>query len=373
MKSKISDNLKFTGRLSMYKNWGDSTIRNNNFDSMQGRRPDSSAIYAERAYLDWILNPEASVPIILTLGRQPASDGPSYQIKENTTRKGTYDALSFDGAADGLVLTANLNKISEGTSVRVAYGTPNVLDNEQYSSQQMSYTGKDKSSFKNTKVTGIFVDQEFRSLPFENLTQAYYVSATNLNANPQLLDINSSSLGSSSFMQSQDINIGDLDLSGIMFEAQKVGGVVDLFAHYARSSAKSNGKVANLGAMGNHGLLTSQIPDGSIDNSVKTGNAIWVGARFHINQDWKIGAEYNKGSENWFNFTSGSNDPLNKLATRGTATEIYANYSINKNANIRAGVVNIDYDYDGAAETALKAAGFEDKLTDWYLFVQAKF
>ena len=52
MKSKLADNLKFTGRLSMYKNWGDSTTRNVNFDSMQGRKPDGSQLYVERAYLD---------------------------------------------------------------------------------------------------------------------------------------------------------------------------------------------------------------------------------------------------------------------------------------------------------------------------------
>lgn len=341
MKSKISDNLKFSGKLSMYKNWGDSTARNTNYDSMQGRKPDSNALYVERAYLDWTLNPNSTVPVTLTMGRQPSSDGPSYQIKEDTSRKGTYDALAADGAADGLVLTANLNKISKGTSLRLAYGTPNVLDNEAYTSEQMNYNGKDKDSFENTKVLGLFVDQTISSFDFENLIQAYYMDASNMNANPQVLDIDSSS---TTFMQNQDINVGDFALSGFMIEGSKISNKFDAFFHYSRSEAKPNGELAYLGSMGSHGLLTSTAGD----TSTKSGDAIWLGTRYHINKKYKIGLEYNKGSQNWFSFTSGANDPLNKLATRGDALELYITRIINKNANIRLGYVDINYEYTGS-------------------------
>ena len=343
MKSKIADNLKFSGRLSMYKNWGDSTTRMVNNDSMQGRRPDGSQLYVERAYLDWSLNKGATVPVIVTMGRQPSSDGPSYQIKEDTTRKGTYDALAFDGAADGIVFTALLNKISKGTSIRLAYGTPNVLDNEAGTDSQMSYSGKDRSDFENTKVSGLFLDQTFEKLPFENLTQIYTVSAKNLNANPAY-DTNTSAPGMN------DVNVGDITITGAMFEASKINGNLDLFAHYSKSEAKPSGKSIDMdgatsGAGKDYlGLLTST----NGDVSTKSGTAIWLGARYTVNKDWKVGAEYNKGSENWFSFTSGSNDPLNKLATRGTATEVYATMKVNRNANLRFGMVNINYDYTGS-------------------------
>ena len=336
MKAKIADNLKFTGRLSMYKNWGDSTQRNTNNDSMQGRKPDSSALYVERAYLDWTLTEKgATLPLIMTLGRQPSGDGPSYQTKENTTRKGTYDALAADGAADGVVLTALVP--STDTAIRLAYGTPNVLDNEAYSNQQMNYNGKD-SSFKNTKVVGLFLDQNIPALPFDNLVQVYAMSAKDLNADPAYTDQNKST-------GPDDINVGDLTIAGAMFEANKIAGKLDLFAHYARSEAKPNGKLLDMGPLnGSHGLLTST-PN---DISDKTGHAFWLGTRFHINRDWKVGAEYNKGSQNWYSFTSGSNDPLNKLATRGDAVEVYVTKAINRYANLRFGYVDINYDYTGS-------------------------
>ena len=366
MKSKIADNLKFSGRLSMYKNWGDSTTRNTNFDSMQGRRPDGSQLYVERAYLDWSLNKGATIPVIVTMGRQPSSDGPSYQIKEDTTRKGTYDALSADGAADGIVLTALLNNISKGTSLRFAYGTPNVLDNEAYSNQQMNYSGKDRSSYENTKVWGLFLDQTIPSLKFQNLFQAYYMSAKDMNANPQNLDPSLYKDGNAtkgvnpSFMQSKDENVGDLTITGAMFEASKINGNIDLFAHYSKSVAKPNGKGILMGTDSDrsggitqneykkYGLLGTSAANANVDTSSKSGDAIWIGGRYTLNKTWKVGAEYNKGSKNWFSFTSGSNDPLNKLSTRGTATEIYTSYAVNKHANLRVGLVNIKYDYTGS-------------------------
>jgi hypothetical protein len=97
-----------------------------------------------------------------------------------------------------------------------------------------------------------------------------------------------------------------------------------------------------------YGMLGTSSASSDVDTSDKNGNAVWLGARFHLNKDWKIGAEYNKGSKNWISFTGGSNDPLNKLATRGTAVETYVTKSINKYANVRVGYVKIDYDYTGS-------------------------
>ena len=329
MKTKIADNLKFSGRLSSYKNWGDSNTNAAAYatiDSRQGRTPDnSSAIYLERAYLDWTINADSQIPVTMTLGRQPSSDGPSYQIKEGMSRKGTYDALAFDGAADGIVLTANLSKVISGTSARIAYGTPNNGSNN----------GSATSTVVDTKVTGVFIDKSFEGIGQANLMQVYHVMAKDFNAD------------SSGVAGANDINVGDFDVSGLMFEVNNLKNF-DFFAHYARSVAKPNGKTMDMSAQGGSptaGLLTSTAGD----TSDKTGDAIWVGARYNINKDWSVGAEYNKGSKNWFSFTYAPSDPINKLATRGTATEVYASKKINKYANIRFGFLKVDYDYTGSA------------------------
>jgi hypothetical protein len=326
MKAEIADNLKFTGRLSSYKNWGDSNENQTGMASMdakQGRYPDnSSALFVERAYLDWSLNKGDAYPLTLTLGRQPSSDGPSYQIKEETTRKGTYDALAFDGAADGAVLTADISKIFHGTTtLRVAYGTPN--------------NGSDyNTTMKDTTVTGLFLDKTCSHISQEHLIQIYTVNAKDLMGLP--------SLGGT------DKNIGDLDINGAMFEIQDIDGF-DFFVHYAQSRAKPNGKTItfagqNVGLLSGGGVTTT---DGA-STAEALGNAIWLGTQYSIDNDWSIGAEYNKGSKNWFSFTFSSNDPMNKLATRGTATELYLSKKINKFANVRLGYVGINYDYSGS-------------------------
>jgi hypothetical protein len=49
--SQITDNMKFSGRLAMYKYWASNTAINNNqnmsgYDPMQGRRPADSSVFA---------------------------------------------------------------------------------------------------------------------------------------------------------------------------------------------------------------------------------------------------------------------------------------------------------------------------------------
>ena len=336
MKSDIADNLKFNGRLSSYKNWGDSNtdqMAMASMDAKEGRTPDdSSALYVERAYLDWSLNKGSEYPLALTIGRQPSSDGPSYQIKEGTTRKGTYDALAFDGAADGVVLTANISKVLPGTtSLRFAYGTPN--NGSTYNSTYMA----------DTKVSGVFLDKTCSLISNDHLIQIYAVNAKDLMGNPNF----GGDINTTNGINEGDKNVGDLGLYGAMFEIQNLGGF-DFFAHYAHSNAKPNGRTINMGAYGNMGLLSSGGTSAdTAETTEKSGSAIWLGTQYSI-ADWSVGAEYNKGSENWFSFTFSPNDPINKLAVRGTATELYVAKKINKYANVRIGHVAIDYDYTGS-------------------------
>lgn len=333
MKASISDSLKFTGRLSSYKNWGDSNVDGLAFatiDSRQGRTPDnSSAVYLERAYLDYEINPNDNVPVTLTIGRQPSSDGPSYQIKEGLERKGTYDALALDGAADGIVLTANLNKYLENTSFRVAYGIGSNTSNNNSAT----------STVKDTKLTGYFLDKSIKGFGENNLFQVYYVTAKDFNAD------------ASGLSGANDVNIGDYDIYGAMFEVQNISNF-DAFLHIAKSEAKPNGQYLGYDINGDgtvsagegFGLLTT---NGMGTYEDKSGHAFWLGARYNLGT-WAIGAEYNKGSKNWFSLTYAPNDPLNKLATRGDAYEIYISKSISRFANFRLGYIDINYDYTGS-------------------------
>ncbi len=358
MKSQISDDLKFSGRLSMYKNWGDDTPRNANADFSQGRIPNGSELYVERASVDWLTNKGSKIPFIISLGRLSTADGPSSNIKEGTKRKGTFSSLAYDWIMDGVILTANLDKYLSGTSIQFTYFTPVTQDAPNPSRNYFGHDG-----LKNTEITGLIINKTFKNLPFSNDLQAFYLPISNIGVTGT---------------DGKSANIGDGAISGFMMEATKINGNLDLFAHFARSKRSStnetiesktivDGKIKKIRV----GLLTT----GEAKKTTATGNAFWLGARYHINRDWKIGAEYNKGSKNWVGYTQGSSDPTNKLATRGTATEFYVTKFINKNTSFRLGHTTIKYNYTsnlmGAIydihSMAAKAMGSFKKSTNTYL------
>ncbi|MDO8454541.1 MAG: DUF3373 family protein [Sulfurimonas sp.] len=361
MNSNIADDMKFTGRLSMYKNWSDtgSSYLYSSMDPMQGRRPSDSGVFVERAYIDWTAI-SGLVPVTLTIGRQPSSDGPSHQFKDNTVRKATYSALSFDGAADGVVATANLQKITsvQDMALRVGYGK-GYQDDTTY-----TYIG-DSSAIKDTNVLGAFFDTGLGVNG--SLLQLSVVGATDVVSNTtDLSGINTNT------------NIGDVMLYTAMLEFTNLSNSgLDLFAHYAISQSKPNGVTSNQATpYGNYpmGLLTNTPGD----TEQKDGHAFWLGTRYTMPiqsiKNPKIGVEYNQGSENWFSFTQGSNSLTNKLATRGNALEVYYIQPINRYANLRFGAEMIDYDYVGSGYqigTPMKVSDMGgttlDKLNNYYL------
>ena len=339
MKADITKNMNFYGRLSMYKYWGSSTIHPfTYYDNMQGRVPADSGLYVERAYLNWFLTPNSTVPLAITIGRQPSSDGPSNQFKDNTVRKGTYSALLYDGAADGIVLSANFSQLTSipNTVLRLGYAKGYAYsESSPYATN--AFIGPANNDVDDTNVLGIFLDTSIRGIE-NSLIQISYSRMFDIIANP--LDTNTTN--------NNNPNIGDVNMYGAMIQFTNFkDSNLDIFAQFGYSVAHPNGEsyiIKNPITGQNHlvGLLSQ---DG--DTSQKSGYSSWIGGRYGFgeNQKYKIGLEYNYGSKNWINLTQGSFDIYNKLATRGNAYEAYLMYVINRYANLRLGYININYNY----------------------------
>jgi hypothetical protein len=331
MRAEITKDMKFYGRLSMYKYWGSSSVHPYTYyDNMQGRVPADSSIYVERAYINWFFLKDSYLPLAITLGRQPSSDGPSNQYKNNSARKGTYSALLYDGAADGAVFTADISKLinNQQSYLRVGYAKGyGHTESSPYAGN--AFIGPSNNDIKDTNVFGVFFDTTVPNMQ-ETLIQISYSKMIDIIANP--LDTDTT----------QNKNIGDVDMLGAMIELSNIkDSNLDLFAHYGHSIANLNANsYANFG-----GLLSK-----AGDTSTKSGDGFWLGSRYGFGEreKYKIGLEYNHGSKNWINLTQGSFDIYNKLSTRGNAYEAYAMYVINRYANIRLGYVNIDYNYTGS-------------------------
>jgi len=339
MKADITKNMNFYGRLSMYKYWGSSNIHPfTYYDNMQGRVPADSGLYVERAYINWFLTPDSYIPLTATIGRQPSSDGPSNQFKDNTVRKGTYSALLYDGAADGIILSADLSKMTSipETILRLGYAKGYAY-NESSPYATNAFIGPANNDVDDTNVIGIFLDTSIKGID-RSFIQLSYSHMYDIIANP--LDTNTNN--------NHNPNIGSVDLYGAMVEFTNFKNThLDMFAQFGCSVAHPNGesyiiKNPTTGQEYHIGLLSQ---DG--DTSTKTGYATWLGGRYGFGkkQKYKIGLEYNHGTQNWINLTQGSFDIYNKLATRGDAYEAYLMYVINRYANLRFGYINIDYKY----------------------------
>ena len=326
-KANITKDMKIYTRLSMYKYWGNGTKHLfDSYDNMQGRVPADSALYVERAYLDWLIS-DNYIPIAITIGRQPSADGPSHQFKDNTTRKATYSALLYDGAADGLVLTLNISKLLKNKNSLLRFGyAKGFAYSESSTDVTNAYVGASNNDLKDTNVFGVFFDTTIPSIK-HSLVQLSYSKISDIIANQ--LDTDTT----------ENVNIGNVNLFGAMVEITNFKNTnLDMFLHYGHVTTDPNSQTyLDYGAL----LCNNQ------DISSVSGDAVWVGTRYSFGnkKKYKFGVEYNHGSKNWVSLTQGSFDVYNKLATRGDAYEVYAMYEINRYANIRLGYVNINYDY----------------------------
>ncbi len=328
MRADITDNMKFTARLSMNKYWGASNIHPiSSIDNFQGRYPSDSGIYVERAYLDWYFNKDGYIPMAVTLGRQPGGDGPSHQFKDNVSRKSTYSALLYDTTGDGLITTFDMSKLlhNQKSYLRLAYVKAFGYAERFYPPRANFVTTTD-NSIKDSNTYALFFDTSIPTLK-RSLIQLSYGSLRDLNAND--FDSNTTT----------NTNLGNISFIGAMAEVTNIKeSNLDLFVHYGFSKTEPNSDINPY-----YGSLLN-----STDS--KEGQAIWVGGRygFGANEQFKIGLEYNYGTENWINLTQGADDLYNKLTTRGSVYEGYLMYVINRYSNLRLGFIQLDYDYTGS-------------------------
>jgi len=349
METKINDKTKFTGRLAMYKSWADSTPSMFLSGVNEGKIANSgtSTLFVERAYIDYKITDF----LTMTVGRQPSTDGPGMSLRQNTPRQATYPSILFDGNADGVVLTANAGNLEgalNNTKFRVAYGKGFQKDDAQY-----GFMAND-NGVDDLNVLGLFAETSIDAPSMgENLIVFSFVNATGF--------VNSGI---------NDRNLGDFNLAGLYFENNKAFGTnLSYFASYGYSKGKSNGKTFT---MDGQAASATNPPLSLIDDS---GSAYHVGMRYDFDSGFKLGYEFNHGDKNWFSFTQGSEDPMNKLATRGSVNDVYAIYQMDINQFIRAGYVDIDYDYinSGYHFGMGQAVKTDDEAKRAYLLYNVKF
>lgn len=340
--SKIAENVTFSGRLSMYKVFGDSTgvqVFNGqpaslNIDGTSARVPNSDQVRVERAFVNW--NRIGGSGFFLSVGRRPSSDGPPMHFRQDELRGGTPSGALIDFQFDGV--TAGYN-IGEYTTLRLCWG-------QGYESGwgNGSLIKLPQDRLKDTHFVGANLDLYNTETSLVQFTYAHAYNVTDgfngLVVMPR--DPLTGSLVPAPVVMryTPSANLGAMDLYGLNL-THRLGGF-DIYGSANFSAIRPNGATTPFG-----GLMSDpfEVPQN------RNGNMVLTGVRYNFPNDerTKIGFEYNHGSQYWFNFANAADDIIApKTNTRGHVFETYLTHRISDRFIFKADYIKYDYDYSGS-------------------------
>lgn len=327
MNADINDKTKFYGRLSMAKNWSQMGWSGSPLDLDAGRNTRSSGpvLYVDRAYLDYYITPEW----IATIGRQPGTDGPGSNLRNNALRQSTYPALAINALGDAAVITYKPESLQDHkVAIRAAYGKTYQWDEENGKVRDWMSDQKDADA-------NLYYAAVEGELPIEGMGNNLIIFNVAHMTDFALPIPGSMSLGD----DDEVVNLGNLTLANIHFENYKAFGTnFNWFASLGYSNG-SNNEINPL-------LSTAlQIQSKGYSNgkfNEKDGYAVHVGGRYDFTKALKVGYEFFWGSRYWYTMSRPSiNDPLNIRMTRGTAHDFYVIYQLDRYQFLRLSYTNI--------------------------------
>jgi hypothetical protein len=361
MEAKAAENLTFKGRLAMYKVWGMESYPRNDmhswwpqFDGNVSRTPSDNALRVDRAFINW--TNIADMPVWFSIGRRPTTDGMPSEVRLGTEKKMATTTAFMDYAFDGSTLGYQYDWDSVGLAalgagrIRWCYGR-----GFESGLQWDAATGQELAALDDTDFTGISWDvfeKDDRLLYFQSF------AAFNMFQRP--------AFASDSVNAMMEQLVGPNRTEGKIYHTSLVyqNKVSDfnyfLSGGWSRTSPGANGMFNDYAAamlMQPDGSMAAN-PDWRPNTEGENGFALHAGLRWDIPGSlFKIGAEYNYGSEYWIAFSPGHDDLyLSKLATRGQAAELYMLYDLpageklskHAKAFLRLGWQHYWHDYTGA-------------------------
>lgn len=318
MNADINDKTKFYGRLSMAKNWSQMGWSGSPYDLDAGRNTRSSGpvLYVDRAYLDYYITPEW----IATIGRQPGTDGPGSNLRNNALRQSTYPALAINALGDAAVITYKPESLQDHkVAIRAAYGKTYQWDEEGKVRDWMSDQKDADANLYYAAVEG--------ELPIEGMGDNLIIFNV-----AHMTDFALPLPSIPSYLNQGVYNLGDLTLANIHFENYNAFGTN---FNYFVSLGYSNGANA-------HTLSTISAVQSKLNFNEEDGYAVHVGGRYDFTKALKVGYEFFWGSRYWYTMSRPSiNDPLNIRMTRGTAHDFYVIYQLDRYQFLRLSYTNI--------------------------------
>jgi len=388
MSSKVNENLSFTGRLVMYKTFGDSTpfhffngtMGSMNMDANSAQVPTDDGLHVERAYFVYSNN-IGSVPYHFSLGRRPAAYGAGMENRENAVLGGSPVSsiiqMNFDGGSLGFDLEEltgipGLNlKFCYGQGYEGGYGTLNSL-NAVNDVNDVHFWGLILKAFDNDDykvwynyANGIGLTDGF----IGTVVMPFFVKNRDNDSNG-IYDGYQFVPNYGGFVSRVEpmSKVGDIQLHTLMVQGKTFG--FNWFGAYSISKTDPSGSSKNP-------MYQFMGQDKMFDG---TGHMVWLGVmtpELPFTKG-KLGVEYNHGSKYWQPFMMTADSM--KLATRGDVYEVYYHQPIvGDNFFATLGMMYQDYKYTnsgsflGEPVEIDKATAFNtmmpvvDKVTNYYV------
>jgi hypothetical protein len=338
MDAKVSDSVEFSGRLAMYKVWGDSTgvqtfdgfATSINVDGTTASVPNSDILRVERAYFTW-----RGDKFYLSIGRRPSTGGAPLNFRNDEPRGGTplgsIINYQFDGATLGW-------KISDKSTFRLCYGVgfesgwgnaenlkepADRLNDASFFGINWDIWNTDDLFIQGSVARAFDVTDGFNGLVVLPVDP---VSGQDIPA-PIVLRYTPSA------------NLGDISWASVVGIAHP--GNFDLFATVSYMKSDPSDITTPFGGLFSDPFQTPEKQDAYM---------YYLGARYNFgNNKTKLGLEYNQGSEYWFNMAV-AEDSLYapKTSVRGDVWELYLTHRITKNFILKLDYMRYNFDYSGS-------------------------
>lgn len=340
--AKVADNVSFSGRLSMYKAFGDSTgvqvfdgqPSSMNVDGTTAGVPNSDQVRVERAYFSW--NNIGDSKLYLSIGRRPSTGGPPMNYRQDELRGGTPSGAlidyQFDGITVGYKLTEKMIwRLCWGLGYESGFGNGNLLKLPQDRLKDSHFLGANLDLW-NTEDT---------------LVQATYARAFNITDGfdgTMVLPVNpltGDTVNAPVVMRyTPSANLGAIDLAGMTVTHR--ARAFDFYVSGNLSATRPNGATTPFG-----GLLSDPFET----PANHTGYMALAGLRYNFpnEEKTKLGFEFNHGSKYWFNFAQAADDIIApKTNTRGNVFETYLTHRISSRFIFKGDFIKYLYDYSGS-------------------------
>ena len=359
MNAPINSYTKFYGRLSMAKNYGMMDTTNGvhqPLDTDAGRdlRSSGQSLYVSRAYVDLFFTPE----IVATLGRQPGTDGPGSNLRNNALRQATYPALLVNALGDAAVLSYKPRFLRQlQFAVRGAYGKIYQVDEQGL---VRDWIGKSEKADTDLYYASFEIQPYLGSLGKNSLFVVSYMRLHDL-----ALDL--SSLGNNPATQKPFgvQTLGTIDTANVHFESYQAFGLP--LNYFVSGSYMKGGNAKSMGAQKLSNFVRTEPDKEKTLFNQETAFAVHAGLRYDFHRYFKLGGEYFYGSQYWFAFSRLSfNDPLNIRNTRGQAFDVYVITQLDRNQFFRLSYTHIQNKWNNRGLPLGGAYGKDDKTQGGY-------